>query len=254
MLSIKYPLNLLYECLPKWGRVLSVAENGEAFNIQANPPRSGGLSGISFALTVKNDDGKIVVLETILGTILPAACPERHINRNGTFCIGLDVGKQIISPGAAEQWWGFLAEFLDSQQSAAKYRRWPPRSWLSHGAAAKDHLAMEEIAQKLGWEEEVRIAIEHKKGWLSGILPRHRKNSEMLVNQRLPCPRGCFKRKGKRSLKILRKDCSYKHQVSLLVKHENSRRKQEESFVQEFLSNGFVCCGRMDECPFRIQK
>lgn len=232
--------------------MLSVAENGEAFNIQANPPRSGGLSGISFALTVKNDDGNIVVLETIPGTVLPIACPERHINRNGTFCIGLNAGKKITTREDAEQWWGFLAEFLDSQQSAAKYRRWPPGRWLSHGDAAIEHLAMEKISQKLGWEEEIRIAIEHKQGWLGGMLPRHRKNSNMLVNQRLPCPRGCLRRKGKSSLRMLRRKCPHKHQVSLLVKHENSRRKLEASFVKEFLADGFFCCGTMKDCPFSM--
>ncbi len=220
----------------------------------ANPALDGGVTGASFALTIKNEDGRIVVLETMPGAVLPAACPERHINRSSTFCIGLEAGNHIANSESAQQWWAWLEEFLKCQQWAAKYRRWPPGRWLSHGGAGIDHLAMEKIAEELGWEEEVKLAIEHKEGWLAGELPRHRKNSEMLVNQRLPCPRGCLKRKGKHSHRVLRRKCPHKHQVSMLVKHENSRRKQEAEFVKEFLAKGFVCCGTMNKCPFATQK
>lgn len=253
MRHLKSPLDIIHATAPNWVSILSAADEGNSIEVVTTPTLDGGLVGASYALTIRNEDGSIAVLETSPGTAVPASCPERHINRSGTFCIGLDAGRNITDHESAWQWWIWLEEFLKCQQWAAKYRRWPPGRWLSHGDAGTDHLAMEKIAQELGWEEEVRSAIEYKEGWLAGDLPRHRKKSEMLVNQRLPCPRGCLKHKGKREYATLRKDCMHRHQVSMLIKHENSRRKKEKEFVIDLLKKGFSCCGAMNDCPFAIQ-
>src|SRR5690606_6164310 len=111
---------------PNWISILSTSEDGEAIYIIAKPALEGGMAGGSYALTIRYEEGRITVSETNPGTALPAACPERHINRNGTFCIGLNAGNSISENNSVQQWWGWLEQFFQCQQIASKYGRWPP--------------------------------------------------------------------------------------------------------------------------------
>lgn len=205
------------------------------------------MPGVSYNLLLEDAGAGVEVQEAVVGNQLPAACPERHINSDGTFCIGLHEGRRVTSEQEASNWWFLLADYLRCQQAAAKYGRWPPGHWLSHGQAAFNHLQLEKLAAEVGWQKEVFEAIEYGKGWLASKLPRARKNSEMLVNQRRPCPRGC-KRKGS---PILRRQCPNRNTVFDLVRNEWDRRKFEMVFVEEFKDQNFTCCGTMIECPFR---
>ncbi len=231
--------------LPSW---VTISRRGaKKLRIDAKPTLVGGESGAEFELEIKDVGGGVKVFEAIPGTRLPPACPERHINYDGSFCVGLNEGKQITNAVEAEKWWVLLGDYLRFQQAAEKYRRWPPGHWLSHGKAALAHLELEKIASQVGWEDEVFSAIEFRQGWLSRNLPRVRRSSDMLVNQRAPCPRGCAS-KGKA---ILRRNCPNRAVVFRLVKAELDRRDYENLFVEEFKQEGFQCCGTMAKCPFR---
>ncbi len=245
------PLLIINKCMPDWVQLSSIDEKAEILQVVAFPLLDGGVTGEPCALTIKYAHNNISVFETFRGKKLPSACPERHINSDGSFCTQLDAGKEITTKEAAENWWAALASFFRCQYFAENRRYWPPERWLSHGAAAVDHLAMETIAKELGWEEEVKAAIEYKEGWLAGELPRNQKNSSTLVSQRLPCPRGCRKKKGKRSHPISRRDCCHKQQISRLVYHENNRRKKEAMYTQMLLNEGVTCCGTMNNCPLK---
>ena len=68
---------------------------------------------------------------------LPGFCPERHINLDGSFCLGLPEGDsdEIVSSTAADRWWAKLRGFLRLQVIASAVRRWPDDCSWPHGDA-----------------------------------------------------------------------------------------------------------------------
>lgn len=152
-----------------------------------------------------------------------------------------------MSTSEAQKWWTLLGEYLGCQQIADKYRRWPPEYGLSHGDAAQYQIKMEDIAVGLGWESEVLAATAFGDGWLGGKLPRIRKGTEMLVNQRDLCPRSCDCKKAP----LLRRNCPRRDEVARLVMLERMRRKEEADFIAGFSKKNFTCCETMEKCPLR---
>lgn len=82
---------------------------------------------------------------------LPASCPERHINKDGTFCLTWQRGEPLLVRNAeeAQTWWATLLQFLRKQEIAAQRKRWPGKAWAHGEAALYQHLA-EESAAALG--------------------------------------------------------------------------------------------------------
>lgn len=257
-------LYLIYSETPDWAKLIDFKE-GISFNIIASPSLNGGIKGQSYDLNIKVQEAKIVVQETDNLSYLPKFCPERHINYNGTFCIGLNTGNNILNREDAATWWQHLKEFLQDQQYANKYNHWPRDKWLSHGSeAAEHHLEMEKLANRIGWEEEINQALEYKIGWLGGNLPKLVKDSKKLINQRSSCPRGCYTKKGYSKKPscicndsekenqyglhkpVTRRRCPNLEVVSQLIWHETKRRQAEKEFWNRFKNE--KCCGTMDNC------
>lgn len=69
---------------------------------------------------------------------LPARCPERHINGDGTFCMYWqgEMSLKIDSEEAARTWWSTLLGYLKLQERAEKLKRWPDDNAWAHGNAA----------------------------------------------------------------------------------------------------------------------
>ena len=59
------------------------------------------------------------VREESPGTKFPARCPERHIQRDQTFCLGLHT-LEVVSDETAIQWWEQLRQYLCCQSIAEK--------------------------------------------------------------------------------------------------------------------------------------
>lgn len=186
----------------------------------------------------------------------PTACPERHIEVPGTFCLGKGEPLSPANTREADIWWEWLREFLVSQFFAERNHFWPSGRALHHGQAADVQLKMEAISAQTFLEDDVRHALEERKGWLAGQLPRLTKDGTRLVNQRAPCPRGCFKRRAPLSKganrklhPILRRSCKEKSILFSLIKLEHARRKSEMEFWDKHPRK--VCCGTMFECPLK---
>ena len=83
---------------------------------------------------------------------LPAFCPERHINHDGSFCLNWQDGDPlpVTSAASAGCWWTALVQFLMLQPRAANRRRWPARRGWAHGDAAIHQNEAEHAAQRLG--------------------------------------------------------------------------------------------------------
>lgn len=104
---------------------------------------------IIFELKFYRDDGRPdkVELEVVQMSDLlfvkatndryPDLCPNRHINQDGWFCLGLS---EDISQLTIQQWVNNLKLFLDAQHKCEKMRVWPRDSEIkewAHGDAAK---------------------------------------------------------------------------------------------------------------------
>jgi hypothetical protein len=124
----------------------------------------------------------------------PLGCPERHINLDGSFCLGIGDPLSPRSARDADHWWSWLRQFIISQRIADRTRTWPGSRSLHHGDAADHQLKLEQLAAGTTFEREVREALEGGSNWLSGEIPRLTKDGERLVNLRAPCPRGCVLR------------------------------------------------------------
>lgn len=214
-------------------RILGLAEIG--LNAAGN--------GIRADLVLHGAGLDVDVSEQIPGTIFPAACPERHINQGGTFCLGLNAGNNITDNDSATVWWGLLHRYLELQRVAARTRTWPPRQALAHGAAGYHHNTALREAQNLGVVETYYEVLEGERRWISEL--KLRPNSLLLINGRAPCPVGCLYKSGHPRL---RRDCQRKEAVGRLIQAEADRRKLETEFIESWRSAGPACCGQMERC------
>ncbi|HET7086951.1 MAG TPA: E2 domain-containing protein [Rhizomicrobium sp.] len=83
--------------------------------------------------------------------LLPAWCPELHINEGGYFCLGYgaDAPDPVTSPKTADNWWFIVNSFLRLQERARGLRRWPNGNAWAHGGAAGYQAIAEEAANFL---------------------------------------------------------------------------------------------------------
>jgi hypothetical protein len=258
-------ISLLAHTSPPWVDV--VEQQSAKLIFKANPPSRSGVPGArSYDLMVVSGAEALTVSEIVPGTLVPAFCVERHINPGSTFCLYLNSEHFLRTLDQARYWWSGLQAYLQHQQYAEKFRRWPLDGQMSHGTAANIQLQMEERAAEVGWKQEIAGAIFRKKGWLGGKLPRLTKGGKALVNARSHCPRGCLRkhhpyRKSactrldclpdcrKQHPPILRADCPHRSSVEALVRLEHQRREIDALVIEELRRTGYRCCGTMKDCP-----
>lgn len=266
MVSLAEYLNCLLQGKPEWAIIKQISNT--VIEAEITPPLASGFAPDTYILLIENVEKGVKVSEKILGEKLPVFCPERHINEDGSLCIGYEAGKNINSIGDARRWWGDLLEHFNCQYTAKRSGSWPLGKGLSHGDAAKIQFKMEEIAKPLGWYSEVEVGLFRNKGWLAGRLPKERGTSRQIVNGRLPCPRGCeyqhYPHKKfdcgnelcpqsckKQHNSILRTDCPNKEAVTKLVLLETARREYEKTYIESLALKD--CCGTMKNCPFKTK-
>jgi len=252
---------------PEW--VYVVSQSADKASIAAHPPLARPPSPSGFLLELNlTSNGGVAVRENQPASVLPSFCPERHINPGGTFCIFYGSDAPLGDDVQADRWWDALCIFLVNQGYAERFGVWPLNSGLSHGEAALDQVAMEALAEPLGWTEEVLTSMFRATGWLSGQLPRISKDRKRVLNARSPCPRGCTRKHAllrkrscdikncapgcrKQHKPILRVDCPHRNTVEKLVLHEHSRRLIEVKFMSDLKRGDYVCCGTMKHCLLR---
>lgn len=210
--------------LPDWVAIESVS--AESLVIRASPRNPSGLPGRSYILKV-NFQGGLAVREA-LGLeqpLLPLFCPERHINGDQTFCLGLVRFK--AEPEDLAVFWAQLRAYLLCQDYASRQGSWPTGRWLSHGEAADWQIKAEDAAQRAGLTERYRKALEFGKGCLAG---------DKLKSPLLSADRPVSQRK----LAILD-----------LIDAEMRRRNAEIDFTKVMYEYGRHCCNTMRKCPLR---
>jgi hypothetical protein len=231
-------LQLIADQCPHWATVTQ----GEALSASVQALPSGKPYG-PVALLIKAKAGKVTVEEAASAARWPTACPERHINHDGTFCVGEGAINSPQTSGDAELWWEALGKFIVGQRYADAYRTWPyPRS-LHHGDASKHQRKLESLARGTILANDVEDALHGQSGWISGPLPRLHRTENRLTNLRSPCPRGCTRR----GRPIVRRRCKQRQLIFEIVREERHRRSAELEFWKSFPRK--ECCGTMENCP-----
>lgn len=188
------------------------------------------------------------VREEVPGTDLPCRCPERHIQSDQTFCLGLRY-LTVQSAGKAFQWWEQLSQFLRCQSVAELTRVWPVRQAVDHGDAGQYHVRALELAAEAGLEEEYESARLGDTSWLTDPKLHLFDKKGKPVNGRAPCPLGCKRRARGRQVRRLRTDCDKRQLLVDLAYNEHLRRKALDQYWQHVFASNEKCCRTMRGCP-----
>lgn len=251
-------LALIAGCTPEFGATELGRSDGKLLLSLPVPLADGRAPVFSLSIAVI---GASAVAREITPTLLPAFCPERHINRDGSFCLYWRAVDDIVidGPEAARAWWETLVRFLQLQIRAARLRQWPDGQGRAHGAAAVHQLRAESAAQRLGepfpsYLADRRLTVAVRGAGSQGPAVEVLRDGQLLfavwmrsgrvVNLRRPCvcPAG-----SRRRPTVLRSCGDHAEKAASLAIELHRMRKAEKSFWDYF--RGAPCCGSMDDCP-----
>lgn len=185
---------------------------------------------------------------------LPGFCPDRHINADGTFCMGWQAADplNVVDPTAAGEWWARLLKFLRLQELATKLRRWPGGHEWAHGDAAIPQRRAEICAKALGpaFEQALtarRLKVAKRRGRAGFKALMHgerRLYSVLIIPERVATLRqACFCGSGRTLL-----SCSdHADRAAELVSAIEAWERAEKEFWQ--LASARTCCGSLAACP-----
>lgn len=232
----------LASCCPTWADFRPV----HAFEAQVDvvATRTSGAFTRVFELRLVQDMQQVAVFERPVGRTLPACCPERHINPDGSFCIGLRAGEGINEENASA-WWEKLHVFILCQETAAETGFWPGEAQLSHGEAGEIELAAERAADHLGLRSVYREAVAFGTGSIATGLAKINEKTGLLRNGRSACICG---RTDRHKRVLLRREC-HRSGLGCPVILEHRRRIKVNEYWRGL--RGQACCGSMRECPLR---
>ena len=236
-----------------------VARNGDEATFVVSPPKASGAPALECSITIRADRDRVSARETV-PMRLPAFCPERHINHDGSFCLFWveDEDLKIASSDAAGLWWGKLLAFLLRQETAAAMRRWPGDA-RAHGDAAYHQRLAETCATELGtpfteWLREQRLTVvsrrhgdeTRKRLELDGsIIASVAGKSKRVMTSRSPCK--CAASFGRKRAIA---DCGDHADVLAQLILAIDRWKVEESrFFAKLKAESRKCCGTIEGCP-----
>lgn len=238
------PLEFLLQAAPAWAPCTKTGNSSAT--IIAEAPRAGGVFSRPYHLVVAAQGSHVSVKEVTGAQLLPASCPDRHINQDGAFCLGLRADHLVDDATTARQWWEKLSVFLTCQETAHETRAWPEYAQISHGnEAAGIQLEAEDLARELGLYDEYENAILGRGGLIAFVAERVDLQTMHPRNGRATCVCG---RTDKRGRPILRRQC-WKADLKCLPVLERRRQREVKKFWAAF--KDMPCCGTMDGCPLR---
>jgi hypothetical protein len=234
-------LSALAACCPTWADFRSIDAREAAVDMVA--VRASKTFTRLFELRLLHLGDSVTVSERKIGGTLPACCPERHINPDGSFCTGLRAGEGITAE-TAPAWWDKLHAFALCQETAAETGFWPSEAQLSHGEAGEVELAAENAADQLGLRAIYREAVAFDTGLIASGLNKIDAKTGKLRNGRSACVCGRTDRCGRI---LLRRDCN-RVGLGCPIALEHRRRVMVERYWRA-LRGQITCCGTMRECP-----
>lgn len=201
------PIGLLEGAVPPW---VSVVYRSDWFlRVIAQGKHKSGEPLREYHIDINGGRSHLFARETLGRSILPENCIQRHMNTDGSFCIGYEAPSSVTDLPSAQRWWELLLGYLRCQDIADLTRRWPPNRGLSHGDAAAIQLKAEVIADQLGLLVQYRESVEYGRPWPPSEQPD---SAEFLE----------------------------------LVELETRRRQTDRDFLAYV---HYRCCGTMEDCP-----
>ena len=194
---------------------------------------------------------------------LPAFCPMRHINHDGSFCLNWEGAESLDVRDAelAERWWGVLTQFLRLQERAKRLRRWPDRREWAHGSAARHQMKARVAAAALSPRFEAdlsrgRITVRRSKGnSAEGTALRLHVGDRRLLSvfeererpatMRQACPCGVDVKP-----RTIRRCRDHRARFVELTRALRDQESAEAAFWASW--KGERCCGTMDDCPLAM--
>jgi hypothetical protein len=205
-------------------------------------------------LTISLKDNSTVSIKETTSKTLPSCCPQRHINYDGTFCLGLN-DIRIIDSLSAIEWWKTVIKFLQIQKRVSKKRSWIGSEW-AHGDAAKYQHEAESLVVQLG-SDFIKFLKEKKFKVIKKIIPnrgsalRLYANTTLVyavweiesrvANTRQRCV--CMQRP-RRRMRSCKNHASICAQLVISIWN---MQLAEEKFWELFKDQ--KCCGTIDYCP-----
>lgn len=236
-----------------------------------------GSSEVELTVNIRRADGRVVSYDIVAyqkgddvfakektPSRLPAFCPERHINSDGSFCLYWQEHDEmgVADVAAAHRWWQTLREFLLLQERVARLGRWPGEGW-AHGSAAHYQNHAEAAASALGRAvsealQEGRLLVKagpkvsHPNGptlraYIDGVhVYTVWRKIGRITNKRQPCicARGKISRRNK-----FRSCGDHASQAAQLATSMVEWKEAEAAFWAVFRDT--ECCGTCDDCPLR---
>jgi hypothetical protein len=239
-----HPFSIACEVLPAWFDTAS-ATSAELVGL-AVISSPGAATDNRMEVRLQAEHGALLDSEHVPGTRLPTWCPDRHINRDGSFCLGFGAARGVRDRDSGRVWWGLLEQFLKLQRVAGRTGKWPSRQALSHGEAGTYHIRAQELARQLGIENDYLDMLDGAAMWLTSPYIKLDKTGSRLINGRARCPLGCTGRRGRPRLRC---ECCRRELVLGLVDAEHKRRKAQADFWAWARKGGLACCGTMLGCP-----
>lgn len=176
-----------------------------------------------YHVEVRESEGQRLVVRESEPRHLPVFCPERHINSDGTFCLGWEpIGPRLpATPEEARSWWAALRGYLRLQDAARTTRTWPADCAWPHGDAARFEWTLEKLLATL--PASIKSAL------YTGPLRRSRRD---------PCPCGSGRR--------LKECSSHETDIGAVLWLSAERNRAEAAYWRSV--SGMKCCGTMDGC------
>ena len=239
---MKSALDWLGATVPVWFSIEQLGQ--QALVGRARLTKSPWMEGLQLHIF---GDPKPKVREMVPGTDLPARCPERHIQFDKTFCLGLRY-LTVRSASDANNWWTQLHQFIRCQMVAERTRVWPPNQALDHGDAGQHHEKALKLANEAGLDDEYAAARLGEPSWITDPTLHLFDKEGKPINGRALCPRGCLRRARGRKVRTLRADCDKRAVIVELAHTEKKRRGALEEYWQHVFGEGIKCCRTMRDC------
>ncbi|SSY68809.1 E2 domain-associated cysteine-rich protein [Alcaligenes faecalis] len=197
-------------------------------------------------------------------THLPAFCPERHINSDGTFCLYYPAADrlEVYDEASAISWMETLYKYLKLQDRATRQRKWPSTSFWAHGDAALHQLKALDAASELSLD--ITNAVKNDRTILKRRTSKGRPILEVWVeNTRVfsvweHCKkvinqsRRCFCQSSRtRKPKKIRRCNDHAKQAVILAFAIRDWQVEEQKFWD--CLNDKYCCGTCDNCPLPLK-
>jgi hypothetical protein len=250
---------LLQSVAPNYGATLIDAPEGGHAAITVVRP---GDSKHSFELVVFINGEHVSVREAPGKGMLPRFCPDRHINRDSSFCLGWgdDDPSVIRDIEAAKRWWAAVYQFLLRQTGANNRRIFPGAEHSrAHGNAAKHQAKAEAAAARISAEFSRKAASrkfivrkDAKPGkrrlelWLENKrIARVSTRSKDLVGGHTLCPCDAT------PPREIAACGSHAQDLATFILEQHHCNASDRKFLDDLAADGVVCCETLNDCGLR---